>query len=225
MTNSSFVSPGDYFKTRFHHLESRKHMRPIICSYFQKYISKDSTVLELAYGYWDFINNISCWKKIAIEINPESKDYLIEWVDAIVSDIAKDNRWEELVRQQIKCDHVFASNFFEHLDDNELVHVVNQIKKCLVPWWTLLLLQPNYYYFYREYFDDFTHKKVFSHHSLKDFLESQGLRVSHIEKKFLPWNFKKNIFPIRLGKILLRLYFLSPYRLWGQMFLVSTYEE
>ena len=222
MTNSEFVLPENYFKTRFKFSNSRQQLRPIIARYFQKFIPKDSAILELAFWYGDFINNIQWSKKFAIEINTDSLNYLQPWVTGMIRDIAKDNRSDYFVGSNVKLDCIFASNFFEHLDDEQLVHVMSEIKKCLKPLRVLMLMQPNYYYFYREYFDDFTHKKVFSHASLYDFLESQGMNVRHMEKKFLPWNFKKNFLPVWIAKICLSLYFKLPFRIWGQMLFISS---
>ncbi|MDH4042016.1 MAG: SAM-dependent methyltransferase, partial [Gammaproteobacteria bacterium] len=49
----------------------------VICSrFFQKYIEPGDTVVDLACGYGEFINNISAGEKIAIDLNPDSRGHL-----------------------------------------------------------------------------------------------------------------------------------------------------
>ena len=48
---------------------------------------------------------------------------------------------------------------------------------------TLTILQPNYRYAYREYFDDYTHSAVYSHVSLRDFLEAHGFEVIEVRSR------------------------------------------
>ena len=47
----------------------------------QKYISKHSIVVDVACGYGEFINNIHASKKIAIDLNPDAKNYLMSDVE------------------------------------------------------------------------------------------------------------------------------------------------
>lgn len=205
-----------YYETRFSFLESRKILRPIITKYLQKFVGKDKKILDMWCWYGDFINNIKASEKYATDLNPESQEFLDKGIvfepkNLIIDDFSK---------QWIDFDVVFASNLLEHFNDQELEILIKKIQYVLKDWWNLLLLQPNFYYMYREYFDDYTHKKIFTHNSLVDFLTSYGFTYVHMEKKFLPWSFKKNFLPIRLSKILLKIYFIFPFRMWGQMFLV-----
>lgn len=211
-----------YYETRFTFLESRKILWPIIARYLQKFVWNEKKILDIWCGYGDFINNIKWKEKKATDLNVGVKEYLNKEIDFEAKNIIKDN----FSNSRKNCfDVVFMSNFLEHFDDNELSIILDKVREVLKKNGTLLLIQPNYYYMYREYFDDYTHKKVFTHHSLKDFIESQGFICNHLEKKFLPGSFKKNFLPIWLSKLLLTIYFKLPFRIWWQMFLVCTKKD
>ena len=82
-----------------------------------------------------------------------------------------------------------------------------------------MLMQPNIFYAYREYWDDYTHKKAFSHNSLCDFLASQGFIVDRVEGRFIPFSLKS-----RLPKShwLTKLYLALPFRVFAkQMFVMG----
>ncbi len=52
----------------------REVMWKILCkNYFQKFLKKNDTVLDLAAGYCEFINNIKCKNKIAVDLNIKTK--------------------------------------------------------------------------------------------------------------------------------------------------------
>lgn len=213
------MAKNKYYETRFTFLESRKVLWPIIVRYLQKFIWNEKKILDIWCGYGDFINNIEWKEKKATDLNIGVQKHLNHDIFFEAHDIVKDNLPDA---RKNYFDVVFMSNFLEHLNDEELVILMNKIHKILKKWWILVLIQPNYYYMHREYFDDYTHKKVFTHNSLKDFLEAQGFVCNHIEKKFLPGSFKKNHLPIWLSKVLLKIYFKLPFRVWWQMFLVCT---
>ncbi|HXB12208.1 MAG TPA: hypothetical protein VNZ45_09500, partial [Bacteroidia bacterium] len=55
-------------------LSKRNAMWKVLCKdYFQRFIKHDATVLDLAAGYCEFINNIKCRTKIAVDLNPKTK--------------------------------------------------------------------------------------------------------------------------------------------------------
>jgi SAM-dependent methyltransferase len=178
---------SDYYQTRYSFDEGRSKVWKAICQHLSKYIPSQSSVLDLGSGYCDFINNIRASKKVAVDTDISSKQYCgqdITFLNINTSDIDFDSN---------SFDVVFASNLFEHLTDNDLDQLANKILHCLKNKGRLILIQPNYYYAYRNYWDDFTHKKAFSHISLPDFLVSKGFKIIKIEKKYLPFSFKSLI--------------------------------
>lgn len=174
----------DYFQTRYTFDKGRKEVWKAICRYLDRYISPQSSVLEIGSGYCDFINNITAEKKVAIDIDKNSGQYCDPDV-TFLNIKATDMEFSEN-----SLDAVLASNLFEHLNDYDLEILTSKIFKSLKQGGKLILIQPNYYYAYRTYWDDFTHIKAFSHVSLTDFLITRGFKIIKTEKRFLPFSFK-----------------------------------
>jgi len=54
-------------------------------NFFQKYVNKNSRVLEIAAGYCEFINNIQAKEKIAVDINPDIEKFASKDVQVLLS--------------------------------------------------------------------------------------------------------------------------------------------
>jgi cyclopropane fatty-acyl-phospholipid synthase-like methyltransferase len=174
-----------YFETRFKYDIKRDKVWKAICKYLQKFIKTDVNILELGAGYGNFINNITAKNKLALDCSTETKDYLDKDVIFFNQSVLDEIRIEKEY-----LDIIFASNFFEHFDNEELNNIFNKISHILKIGGKLILIQPNYRYCYKNYFDDFTHKKIFSHYSMNDFLISKGFIVEYINKRFIPFSMK-----------------------------------
>jgi SAM-dependent methyltransferase len=202
----------NYFDTRYTYDRKRKGVWKAICEYLQIFIPKDSVVLDFGAGYCDFINQIKASKKIAIDLNSESKKYCNK-------DISFYNSLDSMIGSPIKIDVIFMSNILEHLDDNQLDDLFKNILKVIKSNGKIILVQPNYFYSYRQYWDDYTHKKAFSHISLADFLNSKGFDIIRVEGRFLPLTMK-SIIP--KSYLLTKLFLASPFRPFsGQMLVVA----
>tara|TARA_Y100000310_G_scaffold282786_1_gene304271 strand:- start:3606 stop:4241 length:636 start_codon:yes stop_codon:yes gene_type:complete len=200
-----------YYQTRFTHDPKRKVVWKAIAAHLQQFVPKGGTVLDLGCGYGDFINNIKAGKKHALDIHGDVKKYLDDDVEFHVLDGTK------VGSLGTKFDVVFASNFFEHFDKNQLNTMVEGIKTILKEKGRLVLMQPNYHYAYKEYFHDYTHKTIFSHVSLANFLEGHGFKIRKAIKKYLPLEMKS-----RLPKsaFLTSLYLRSPFKPLGKQMLI-----
>lgn len=174
----------DYFQSRYTFNKGREEVWKAICHYLRRYISPQSSVLEIGSGYCDFINNITAGSKVAIDIDFNSKQYCNPDVSFLHI------KATEMEFEENYFDVVLASNLFEHLNDSDLAILTSKIYKSLKQRGKLILIQPNYYYAYRTYWDDYTHIKAFSHVSLPDFLITNGFKIVKTEKKFLPFSFK-----------------------------------
>ncbi len=204
-----------YFKSRFTSTSSRNVFWRLFCQWLnKKFISNDSIVLDVGAGYCNFINNISAREKHALDQSPEIKKYAGTGVHV---HIQKSIELGNLPKNHFNV--VFASNFFEHLSENELPATMNILRKVMKQNSLLIALQPNYYYSYRNYFDDYTHKKVFSHESFRDFLTANGFEIIYEKRKFLPFSFKSR-FP--KPTFLMQLYLSLPFKPFAkQMFFVA----
>jgi cyclopropane fatty-acyl-phospholipid synthase-like methyltransferase len=171
---------SDYYQTRYTYNKNRKEVWKAICQYITRYITPQSSVLDLGSGYCDFINNITAKSKIALDADISSMQYC----DPSVSFL--NIKATEMEFEENSFDAIFASNLFEHLNEHDLDELTKRKYKCLKYKGKLILIQPNYYYAYRNYWDDFKHVKAFRHVSFSDFLISKGFRNLKIKKKFSP---------------------------------------
>lgn len=205
-----------YFSVRYTRDVRRQGVWREIALFVQRYIPQDSAVLELGTGYCDFINSVKAREKHAVDINPDFKRHAASSVVAHVVDVTK-------FRIAKKFDVIFASNFFEHFNDDDLEKILVNIKLMLKPRGRLILMQPNYAFAFREYFDDYTHKKVFSHISLCDFLRVHGFRVLKCIPRFAPFSFKSVGLPA--PRFLVWLYLRLPIKPLAKQMLVVAENE
>lgn len=110
-------------------------------------------------------------------------------------------------------DFAFASNLFEHLTKEDFSTVLDALRRKLTARGTLTIVQPNYRYAFREYFDDFDHKSVYSHVSLVDYLTANGYEVFLAELRFMPLSVKGRL-PV--ASILIRAWLASPIKPMGK---------
>lgn len=209
------MNTDQYYKTRFVFDKGRTKVWKAINEYLQHFIPSGATVLDIGCGYSDFINGIQASQKYAIDLNRE----MAEFISDPKINFTAQSVLEEFDVPDATLDVVFASNLFEHFNDHELDILIANVKAKLKVGGRLILIQPNIYYAYREYWDDYTHKKAFSHTSLHDFLESKGFDVIHMKKQFIPFSLKS-----RLPKSywLTKLYLASPIKPMGkQMLLIA----
>jgi hypothetical protein len=114
---------------------------------------------------------------------------------------------------------VFASNFLEHLEWDAIDRCVAGAWRVLRPGGRLLLVQPNFRLQPGAYFDDYTHRTIFTDRSLSDYLAVQGFEIEHVEARFLPLTLRSRL---SWGHKLVPLYLRLPYRpLAGQMLVVA----
>jgi SAM-dependent methyltransferase len=156
----------------------------VICEKFlQKYVASTDTVIDVACGYGEFINNIRAGEKIAIDLNPDTAGHL-----------ASDVRFEALSATEIagefesQADVVFTSNFLEHLPDKPaLEQLLDQILLSLKPGGRYLILGPNLRYLPGQYWDFYDHHLGLTHLSLCEALAMRGFEIEQCIDRFLPY--------------------------------------
>jgi SAM-dependent methyltransferase len=208
-----------YHQTRFPPDANREVLWATLCAdYFQRLIRPDFHVLELGAGYANFINNIACRTRTAVDLWPGMPQHVRDGVTAHVGCVTD---LEFLPDGSV--DFVFASNVFEHLTQEEFAAVLTQLGRKMRGGATLNILQPNYRRAYREYFDDYTHRTVYSDVSLCDFLEANGWHIVECVPGFLPFSLKSAL-PVRPW--LIRLYLRLPWKpLAKQMFVRAQFRQ
>ncbi len=208
-----------YYESRFKFNPERARVWKEIVRFHQKFVPEGGTVLDLGAGYCDFINNITAGKKYAVDTSPETPNYKkaeVEFLQKPASDLSP--------IPDASVDVVHASNLFEHFDDIELDKVIREVKRVLKKGGKLILMQPNYRLAYKNYFDDYTHKKVWSDASLGDFLVANDLKVILAMPRFLPFSMKSDssLIPRSIVPFIVRAYINSPFKPFaGQMLFVA----
>jgi hypothetical protein len=204
-----------YFETRLEHDPRREVLWRTLClHYFADLISPSDCVLELGAGYGHFVNNVTARRRIALDRWKGFVNYLQPGIESRVGDVS-----DLSFLAPTSVNFAFASNLFEHITQVEFSSVLRQLGNVLAENGTLNILQPNYYYAYREYFDDYTHRTVYSHTSLCDFLEANGYRVIECKPRFLPLTVKSRL-PVSAS--LIRLYLYSPWKVAGKQMFVRA---
>jgi SAM-dependent methyltransferase len=194
----------------------------ILCkNFFQKYIKQNDVVIDVGAGYCEFINNIRCAKKYAVDLNAETKDFAAPDVKVYHSPSTK-------LSSVIRCqpDIVFMSNLLEHhASKDDVLKTLSEIHKIMNIGGKLLILQPNIRYLYKHYWDFFDHHIPLSDKSLVEALASEGFSIEQILPKFLPYTTKSRVPKM---PFLIKLYLKLPiiWKIFGrQMFIVAKKEE
>lgn len=195
-------------------LIERRNVWSEISRYISDQLGDITSLLEIGAGYCDFINQFPATKKICIELNPDRGRYASSDVDFRCGDVL-------LLIKELKTsvDMVFASNFLEHLSEEQLGELLPGVHKILDKNGKLVLIQPNYLLCQKTYFDDETHQTIFSDKNIEPFLAKYGFEVITLIPGLLPFSMKS-----RLPKwpLLVRLYLHSPIRpKAAQMYVVA----
>lgn len=204
-----------YFETHFPNVDYRDKMwRPVVEYLQEKYIPKNSIILDLGAGYCNFINHVIAKEKHASDISEIIRKNAVKDVLCHIQDCAELSDIPDG-----KFDIVFESNLLEHLEFDHIEKTLKEVFRVLKSGGKFIAMQPNFTYFYRNYFDDYTHKTVFSHVSFENLLRNYGFEIENIEPRFLPATFKQ-----KLPKIpfLVKFYLRFPWRPGaGQMLAVT----
>lgn len=184
-------------------------------SFFQKLVHAEGTVLDIACGYGEFINNIRARHRLAVDINPDAALHLdpeVTFHQGPATDLS------HIPAGSVSA--AFTSNFLEHLRSKEEVsELFRQVRRVLKPGGRFIIMGPNIRFAYREYWDFFDHHLPLSDRTVVEGLEAAGYRIERSIDRFLPFTMN-NRSPT--AGFLIRAYLSMPlaWRFFGRQFLI-----
>ena len=150
---------------------------------FSRWIRPEDTVLDLGAGFCEFINSARAQRRIAVDLNADSRSYAADGVEvqrASASDLGF------LVDNCV--DVVFSSNFLEHLSNKEeIARAIRESYRVLKPRGTLILMGPNVRLIPGVYWDFFDHHIPLSDRSLTELLVLTGFKTASVTARFIPY--------------------------------------
>jgi ubiquinone/menaquinone biosynthesis C-methylase UbiE len=189
--------------------------RTLCRHFFSRYIKTTDSVLDIACGYGEFINNIEAAEKIAIDINKDTAELLIPDVkfhNTLATDLS------------FLPDHavnvVFMSNFLEHLPTKvDVLKVFEECHRVLKPQGKLIIMGPNIRMVPGAYWDFFDHHLPLSHFTIAEGLQLTNFDVETCIPRFLPYT-TRSILPQTSWLVRLYLMFPVAWRFMGKQFFV-----
>ena len=187
-----------------------------IAAYLAGYVSPPSHVLEIGAGYCCWINAVRAARRVAVDVWADMPRHAAPGVEPLVMDATTGLS----ALGDAQFDVVLASNVLEHFDPDAAAALTADVYRLLRPGGRFIVVQPNFRHAYRSYFDDYTHRSVFTDVSLANLLRAQGFRIVRVMPKFMPYSMRNTRLPVARWAI--RLYLRSPIKpLAGQMLLIA----
>ena len=205
------------YRQRFdEHLTYRNQVWKVLATeYFSRFIPAGARVLDLGCGYGEFINNICCAKKLAMDMNPRARLHLAADVEFHEQDCTLP--WP---LPDESLDLVFTSNFFEHLASKQAMKLaLGQAYRCLRRGGRIIIMGPNVRFTGGAYWDFWDHHLALTDVSMKEALTVLGFQVEKAVDRFLPYTMVNRR---RAPMVMVRLYLRAPllWKIFGKQFLV-----
>jgi len=170
------------YQERFANQNFRKKLWEILVKdFFQKFFQKSDTVLDLACGYGEFINVLSCFKKYGLDKNRDAKKFLKKDVVFLHAAATK------IPLKNASVDKIFISNFFEHITKNASIQVVRECKRILKKNGHIIILQPNIRFCEKDYWRFFDHITPIDDRALEELFSLFNMKKTWTILKFLPY--------------------------------------
>ena len=191
-----------------------------VADHLAAWIPPRAHVLEIGAGYCDWINHVRGARRLAVDVWPGVLGHAGSGVDARVLDVATGLA---TLGDRV-FDVVLASNVLEHFDPDVASRITGGVAALLKPGGRFVLVQPNFRYAWRRYFDDYTHRSIFTDVSLPALLRAHGFEIERVQPRFLPYSMRGAGALARPW--LVRVYLRSPWKpLAGQMLVVGRKRE
>ena len=197
----------------------RARVWQVLARYLAPHIGRDAHVVELGAGYCDWINNVQAARRVAVDMWPDLPAHTAPGVEPLVLDISNGLR----SLGDAAFDVVLASNLLEHFAPDTAADVVRDVARLLRPGGRFILIQPNFRYAWRRYFDDYTHRSIFTDVSLPALLRAHGFQIVDVKPRFIPYSMQGVRIPI--AGWLVKAYLMSPFKpAAGQMLVIAQKE-
>lgn len=206
-----------YHDTHLTHDPSRAVVWKAVAAHVAPWVPPSAEVLEIGAGYCDWINHVRAARRVASDIWPEVSRFAAAGVEPLVLDASRDLR----SLGAGVFDVVLASNVLEHFAPDIAASTVSDVFSVLRPGGRFIVIQPNFRYASRRYFDDYTHRSIFTDVSLPALLRARGFAIDAVKPRFLPYSMRGARVPI--ASWLVHAYLWSPVKpMAGQMLVVAS---
>lgn len=219
MPNAGQTDLQQLYRNRFgHDLEARSEIWSVLVSdFFQAWIRRSDTVVDLGCGYGEFLNHVKAARRIGVDLNPDS-------AGMVKSDIEfHESRADRLdFLDDDSVDVVFSSNLLEHLQDKtEVERTIAEVRRVLRPGGHFIALGPNIRFLAGAYWDFWDHSVPISDRSLTELLQIQGFEVVDTHQRFLPYS---TYSPLPKAPILVQMYLRSRWAwpVFGKQFVIRA---
>jgi SAM-dependent methyltransferase len=161
----------------------------IIRHFIQYWIKPDFTVLDLGCGQGEFLNNIFCFRRIGVDLNPDNLKYLQPGIEFHCHSVTELSFLDD---QSI--DVVFTSNLMEHLlSKNDVISMLLEAKRVMKPYGKLLAIGPNINKLNGSYWNFWDHHIPITEKSLCEALTMLGYTIEKCVPAFLPFTTCSNL--------------------------------
>ena len=198
------------------HIVYRDQIWKLLTSeFFSKYVSPEDRLLDLGCGYGEFINNIHCGSKFAMDMNPLARERLGPGIQFIEQDCSLP--WN---LPENSLDLIFTSNFFEHLPSKKaLSDTLAQAYPRLRKGGRIIALGPNVRFIGGAYWDFWDHHLPLTDAAIGEALAVQGFTVEESVDRFLPYTMvNRRHFPAAFVSLYLKV--PIAWKVFGKQFLV-----
>jgi SAM-dependent methyltransferase len=189
--------------------------RILLAHVFYRWIRPEYRILDLGAGQGEFINQVVADRKLAMDLNPETRAVLAPDVEFLEQDCSAP--WAIASGE---LDLVFTSNFFEHLPDKAaLRRTLEEAFLALRTGGRLIALGPNIRLVPGAYWDFWDHYLPLTERSLAELGRLVGFQVEQTIAATLPYSMSQGFAPPLWA---VRLYCSLPF-LWpifGKQFIV-----
>lgn len=207
------------YRQRFgHNLEARSALWSVLVrDFFQAWIKRSDTVVDLGCGYGEFLNHVKAARRIGVDLNPDSGNLLeqgIEFYHCRADDLS--------ALEEESVDVVFTSNVLEHLQSKaEVDRTIAEVRRVLKPGGHFIALGPNIRFVAGEYWDFWDHMVPISDRSLIEVLGIHQFKILDTHDRFLPYS---TYSPLPQAPFLVQLYLRSrsAWPLFGKQFLIRA---